>query len=48
VGRPLVGDLVGLYSDRRGEYRIGYAIHDDMVMVGTAYVRRRADVSRSR
>lgn len=48
VGRALIADLTGLYSARRGEYRIVYAIHDDTVVVEVAYVRRRADVYRSR
>ena len=48
VGKPLVSDLVGLYSARRGEYRIVYAIHDDTVVVEVAYVRRRADAYRPR
>lgn len=47
VGKPLIGDLAGLYSARRGEYRIVYAIDDDTVLVEIAYVRRRADVYRS-
>lgn len=48
VGKPLIGDLVGLYSARRGEYRIVYAIDDHTVLVEVAYVRRRADVYRPR
>ena len=48
VGKPLVGDLVGLHSARRGEYRIVYEIHEDTVVVEVAYVRRRADVYRPR
>jgi mRNA interferase RelE/StbE len=48
VGKPLIGDLVGLYSARRGEYRIVYAIDDQTVLVEVAYVRRRADVYRPR
>jgi mRNA interferase RelE/StbE len=48
VGKPLVGELVGLHSARRGQYRIVYAIHDDTVVVEVAYVRRRADANRRR
>jgi mRNA interferase RelE/StbE len=48
VGKPLVGDLTGLHSARRGEYRIVYAIYEEKVVVEVAYVRRRADVYRSR
>lgn len=48
VGKPLVGDLTGLYAARRGEYRVVYAIHEDTVVVEIAYIRRRADVYRPR
>jgi mRNA-degrading endonuclease RelE of RelBE toxin-antitoxin system len=48
VGKPLVGELTGLHSARRGEYRIVYAIHDDHVLVEVADVRRRADAYRPR
>jgi mRNA interferase RelE/StbE len=48
VGKPLIGDLTGLHSARRGEYRIIYAIHDDTVVVEVAYVRRRTGVHRRR
>jgi mRNA interferase RelE/StbE len=48
VGKPLIGDLVGLYSARRGQYRIVYAIDDQTVLVEVAYLRRRADVYRPR
>jgi mRNA-degrading endonuclease RelE of RelBE toxin-antitoxin system len=48
VGKPLVGDLTGLHSARRGEYRIVYAIYEEKVVVEVAYMRRRADVYRPR
>ncbi len=48
VGKPLVGDLTGLYSARRGEYRIVYSIYEETVVVEVAYVRRRADAYRGR
>lgn len=48
VGKPLVGDLTGLYSARRGEYRIVYSIYEERVVVEVAYVRRRADAYRGR
>lgn len=48
VGKPLIGELVGLYSARRGEYRVIYAINEDTVVVEVANVRRRADVYRTR
>jgi len=46
VGKPLIGDLTGLHSARRGEYRIVYAIYDDTVVVEITYVRHRADAYR--
>lgn len=48
VGKPLVGDLTGLYSARRGEYRIIYAIDDETVIVEVAHIARRADSYRPR
>jgi len=48
VGKPLIGDLTGLHSARRGEYRVIYAIHDDAVVVEVAYVQRRSDAYRPR
>lgn len=47
VGKPLVNELTGLYSARRGEYRIIYAIYDDRVVVEVARVQRRSDVYRT-
>jgi mRNA-degrading endonuclease RelE of RelBE toxin-antitoxin system len=46
VGRPLTNELAGLWSARRGEYRIVYRIHDDRVVVDVARVRHRADAYR--
>jgi mRNA interferase RelE/StbE len=48
VGKPLIAELTGLYSARRGEYRVIYAIHDEKVVVEVATVQRRSDVYRSR
>lgn len=48
VGKPLIAELAGLYSARRGEYRIIYAINDDRVVVEVAKVQRRSAVYRSR
>lgn len=48
AGKPLVGDLTGLYSARRGEYRIIYSIYEETVVVEVAYVRRWADAYRRR
>jgi mRNA-degrading endonuclease RelE of RelBE toxin-antitoxin system len=48
VGKPLIAELTGLHSARRGEYRVIYAIHDERVVVEVATVQRRSDVCRSR
>lgn len=48
VGRPLIAELTGLHSARRGEYRVIYAIHDDRVVVEVASVQRRSDAYRPR
>jgi mRNA-degrading endonuclease RelE of RelBE toxin-antitoxin system len=41
VGKPLTRELAGLYSARRGSYRIVYAIHEDEVVVEVVYIRGR-------
>jgi mRNA interferase RelE/StbE len=46
VGTPLLGQLTGLHSARRGTYRVIYAIEDERVLVEVASVRHRADVYR--
>ncbi|WP_117208991.1 type II toxin-antitoxin system RelE family toxin [Allorhizocola rhizosphaerae] len=48
VGKPLIAELAGLHSARRGEYRIIYAIDDDRVVVEVANVQRRSNVYRTR
>jgi mRNA interferase RelE/StbE len=48
VGKPLIAELTGLYSARRGEYRIIYAINGDRVVVEVAKVQRRSAVYQSR
>jgi mRNA interferase RelE/StbE len=40
----LIGDLAGLYSARRGDYRIIYTIDKETIVVEVADVRRRSDV----
>lgn len=42
VGKPLRDELVGLYSARRGEYRIVYRIHEAKgeVMIVSVGARR--------
>lgn len=42
VGKPLRRELAGLYSARRGSYRVVYAIHEDRVVVQEIHIRGRA------
>lgn len=46
VGKPLVGELSGLWSARRGEYRVVYAIHQDVVTVTIVRMAHRRDAYR--
>lgn len=46
VGKPLVGDLAGLYSARRGEFRVIYEIRDERVVVRVLSIRHRRDAYR--
>lgn len=46
VGKPLMGELTGLHSARRGDYRVVYAIVDDTGTVEVVHVGRRSDVYR--
>lgn len=48
VGKPLVGDLSGLWSARRGAYRIIYEIADDDQIVLIHRIQHRGDVYRRR
>lgn len=48
VGKPMLADMTGLYSARRGEYRTIYSIQDEKVVVEVTYVRRRSAVHRPR
>ena len=48
LGKPLVGDLAGLYSARRGDYRIVYAVNDDARIVIVHRVPHRSDAYRPR
>ena len=48
LGRPLVGELEGLYSARRGDYRVIYEIDDDAQVVVILRVQHRRDVYRPR
>jgi mRNA interferase RelE/StbE len=48
VGKPLVGELTGLYSARRGTYRVVYEIDDDRKAVIVHRVQHRRIVYRPR
>ena len=48
LGRDLVGDLGGLRSARRGDYRIVYEIFDEEKVVLIHRIQHRSDVYRSR
>ncbi|HEY0259911.1 MAG TPA: type II toxin-antitoxin system RelE/ParE family toxin [Lacisediminihabitans sp.] len=46
VGKPLQRELEGLWSARRGPYRIIYEILDDRMIVIVIHVDHRADIYR--
>jgi mRNA interferase RelE/StbE len=46
VGRPLTGQLSGMWSARRGDYRVVYSIDDDIVTVTVLRLGHRRDVYR--
>jgi mRNA-degrading endonuclease RelE of RelBE toxin-antitoxin system len=46
VGRPLRGELAGLWSARRGTYRVLYRIRDEPAEVVVARIEHRRDVYR--
>ncbi|MGL5931243.1 MAG: type II toxin-antitoxin system RelE family toxin [Dermatophilaceae bacterium] len=46
VGRPLRGELSGLHSARRGDYRVIYGIDGDAHTVEVVHIDRRSDVYR--
>ena len=48
LGKPLLGELEGLHSARRGDYRIIYEIFDDEQIVLIHRVQHRGDVYRPR
>ena len=48
VGKPLVGELSGLWSARRGDYRIVYEIDDVAATILVHRVQHRRDVYRPR
>ena len=46
VGKPLRRELAGMYSARRGPYRVLYRVDDDDCLVFIQRVDHRADVHR--
>jgi mRNA interferase RelE/StbE len=48
VGKPLLGDLVGMYSARRGDYRVIYEIDERAHAVVIHRVQHRRDSYRPR
>ena len=48
VGKPLVRELSGLWSARRGPYRILYEVIDEELVVVVVHVDHRADIYRPR
>jgi mRNA-degrading endonuclease RelE of RelBE toxin-antitoxin system len=48
VGHPLQRELAGLWSARRGAYRIVYELNEAELMVNVIRIDHRADVYRPR
>jgi mRNA interferase RelE/StbE len=48
VGRPLRGDLRGVWAARRGTYRVLYRLHEEFHEVVVLRVEHRADAYRAR
>ncbi len=46
IGKPLVGELAGLWSARRTTFRIVYRIDDGRILIEIVRVAHRADVYR--
>ena len=46
VGRPLRGELAGLWSARRGTYRVLYRVRDEPAEVVVVRIEHRRDVYR--
>ena len=44
VGKPLRFGLEGYWSARRGQYRVGYLIHDEQILVRVVRISHRADI----
>jgi mRNA interferase RelE/StbE len=48
VGKPLRGQLAGVWSARRGTYRVLYRLRDDTREVVVLHIEHRRDVYRPR
>lgn len=48
VGHPLQRELAGLWSARRGAYRVVYEIDDNQAMITVLRIEHRSDVYRPR
>lgn len=48
VGKPPRGELTGLWSARRGTYRVLYRVHDNPAEVVVVRIEHRRDVYRAR
>ncbi len=46
VGKPLRGEVTGLHSARRGDYRVIYGVLEDARLVEILHIDRRSDVYR--
>ncbi len=46
VGKPLRGSLAGMWSARRGEYRVVYTIDDQVVTIVVLTITHRRDAYR--
>jgi mRNA interferase RelE/StbE len=46
VGKPLRGELDGLYSARGGDYRVAYCVVEEIRTVEILHVARRSDAYR--
>jgi mRNA interferase RelE/StbE len=48
VGKPLQRELAGIWSARRGTYRVLYEIDDEVGVVRVVHIGHRGDVYRKR
>ena len=46
VGKPLTGELAGMWSARRGQYRVVYSIDPDIITVTVIRLGHRRDAYR--